>query len=134
MHSFIHPLSAAVPPCWESKSDWQIFKAIAEKFSELAAKHFPEPVRDVVASPLAHDTPAEIAQPEIKDWITGEVEAIPGQDHARLKSSSATTRTSTTSSSRSARWPARTASARTARTTQIADEYDEMLLRDRPAR
>ena len=25
MHSFVHPLSAAVPPCWESKSDWQIF-------------------------------------------------------------------------------------------------------------
>ena len=40
MHSFIHPLSAAVPPCWESKSDWQIFRAIAKKFSELAEKHF----------------------------------------------------------------------------------------------
>ena len=26
MHSFIHPLSKAVPPCWESKSDWQIFR------------------------------------------------------------------------------------------------------------
>jgi nitrate reductase alpha subunit len=22
LHSFIHPLSAAVPPCWESRSDW----------------------------------------------------------------------------------------------------------------
>jgi nitrate reductase alpha subunit len=32
MHSFIHPLSKAVPPCWESKSDWQIFREIA-KFS-----------------------------------------------------------------------------------------------------
>lgn len=79
LHSFIHPLSAAVPPCWESKSDWDIFKAIARKFSELAAKHFPEPVKDLVATPLAHDTPAEIAQPSIKDWITGEVEAIPGK-------------------------------------------------------
>jgi nitrate reductase alpha subunit len=29
MHSFIHPLSPAVPPCWESRSDWQIFRAIA---------------------------------------------------------------------------------------------------------
>jgi len=44
MHSFIHPLSAAVPPCWESKSDWQIFRTIAKKFSELAARHFPEPI------------------------------------------------------------------------------------------
>ncbi len=79
LHSFIHPLSPAVPPCWESKSDWEIFKLIAKKFSELARKHFPEPVPDLVAKPLAHDTPAEVAQPEIKDWITGEVEAIPGK-------------------------------------------------------
>ncbi|MFV1957935.1 MAG: molybdopterin-dependent oxidoreductase, partial [Planctomycetota bacterium] len=47
MHSFIHPLTPAVPPCWESKSDWQIFRAIARRFSELAEKHFPEPVEDL---------------------------------------------------------------------------------------
>ncbi len=79
MHSFIHPLSAAVPPCWESKSDWDIFKAIAKKFSELAKKHFPEPVKDIVATPLAHDTSAEIAQSSMKNWINGEIEAIPGK-------------------------------------------------------
>jgi len=79
LHSFIHPLSAAVPPCWESKSDWQIFKTIAKKFAELAGKHFPEPVDDLMAAPLAHDTPAEIAQPEMKDWLRGEVEAVPGK-------------------------------------------------------
>ncbi|MCA9842514.1 MAG: nitrate reductase subunit alpha, partial [Cyanobacteria bacterium HKST-UBA03] len=39
MHSFIHPLSKAVPPCWESRSDWQIFKDIAKHFSELAEIH-----------------------------------------------------------------------------------------------
>jgi nitrate reductase alpha subunit len=85
MHSFIHPLSAAVPPCWEAKSDWQIFQAIAKRFSELAAKHFPHPVPDVVAAPLAHDTPAEIAQQEIKDWAAGEIEAIPGKTMPNLK-------------------------------------------------
>jgi len=79
MHSFIHPLSAAVPPCWESKSDWQIFSALAEKFSELAGRHFPKPVWDLVAVPLAHDTAAEIAQPQMLDWKSGEVEAIPGK-------------------------------------------------------
>ena len=79
LHSFIHPLSAAVPPCWESKSDWQIFRTIARKFSELAAKHLPDPVEDVIATPLAHDTPAEIAQPDIKDWLHGQVEAVPGK-------------------------------------------------------
>jgi nitrate reductase alpha subunit len=36
MHSFIHPLSAAVPPSWESKTDWDIFKILAGKISELA--------------------------------------------------------------------------------------------------
>jgi len=85
MHSFIHPLSAAVPPCWESKSDWQIFQTIAKKFSELAAKHFPDPVKDLVATPLAHDTPAEIAQPAIADWTKGEVEAIPGKTMPGLR-------------------------------------------------
>jgi len=85
MHSFIHPLSAAVPPCWESKSDWQIFEAVAKKFSELAQRHFPKPVWDLVASPLAHDTPAEIAQPTIADWKDGEVEPVPGKSMPGLK-------------------------------------------------
>jgi nitrate reductase alpha subunit len=79
MHSFIHPLSQAVPPCWESKSDWDIFKAIAQKFSDLAKTHLPEPMTDVVTLPLSHDTPAEMAQYEVKDWSKGEVEAIPGK-------------------------------------------------------
>ncbi len=79
LHSYMHPLSAAVPPCWESKSDWEIFKAIAKKTSELATIHIPEPVRDIVAVPLLHDTPAEMAQPEVKDWARGECEAIPGK-------------------------------------------------------
>ncbi|HEX7447779.1 MAG TPA: molybdopterin-dependent oxidoreductase, partial [Pirellulales bacterium] len=85
LHSFIHPLTPAVPPCWESKSDWQIFRAIARKFSELAARHFPAPVRDVIAVPLGHDSPAEIAQPRLADWLKGEVEAIPGKTMPGLK-------------------------------------------------
>jgi nitrate reductase / nitrite oxidoreductase, alpha subunit len=85
LHSFIHPLSPAVPPSWEAKSDWQIFRAVAKKFSELASKHFPDPVRDIVATPLAHDTAAEISQVEIKDWMRGECEAIPGKTMPGLK-------------------------------------------------
>jgi nitrate reductase alpha subunit len=79
MHSFIHPLAAAVPPCWESKSDWEIFRSVAKRVSELSARHFPEPVADVLASPLAHDSPAEIAQPEPLDWTEGETEPVPGR-------------------------------------------------------
>jgi nitrate reductase / nitrite oxidoreductase, alpha subunit len=84
MHSFIHPLSEAVPPSWESKSDWDLFRAIAGKTSELAERHFPEPVDDIVMMPLAHDTPAEIAQPEIRDWAKGECEPVPGKTMANL--------------------------------------------------
>jgi nitrate reductase alpha subunit len=78
LHSYIHPLSAAVPPCWESKSDWDIFKALAQKVSDLARVHLPEPLREVVATPLAHDTPAELAQPAVRDWAKGECEPRPG--------------------------------------------------------
>jgi nitrate reductase alpha subunit len=87
LHSFIHPLSAAVPPCWESKSDWQIFRELARKVSELATRHFPGPVKDVVAAPLAHDTAAEIAQPGILglDWKRGECEPIPGKTMPALR-------------------------------------------------
>jgi nitrate reductase alpha subunit len=79
MHPFIHPLSAAVDPAWETKSDWNIFRAIAKKFSDVA----PEVLgieHDVVMSPIQHDTPAELAQPyEPKDWMKGECEPIPGK-------------------------------------------------------
>ncbi len=85
MHSFIHPLTPAVPPCWESKSDWQIFREISKKFSELAERHFPEPVDDLIAAALSHDSPAEIAQPAIEDWIDGTVEPIPGKTMPNLK-------------------------------------------------
>jgi len=85
MHSFIHPLQEAVPPAWESKSDWDIFKDISESFSELAKNHFPDSVEDLVSVPLAHDSPAEIAQTDIKDWISGETEAIPGKTMPGMK-------------------------------------------------
>ncbi len=84
MHSFIHPLSKAVPPCWESKSDWEIFKQIAKKFSQLAEKHFPEPVADLVVQPLAHDTPDEISQSAVTDWMKGEAEPVPGKTMPKL--------------------------------------------------
>ena len=84
MHTFIHPLSEAVPPAWESRSDWDLFKQITKRTSELAGRHFPEPVEDLVMMALAHDTPAEIAQSEIKDWTLGECEPIPGKTMPKM--------------------------------------------------
>ncbi|WP_136513088.1 nitrate reductase subunit alpha [Geomonas edaphica] len=84
MHSFVNCMDAAVPPSWESKSDWKIFTMIAKKVSELAATHLPEPVRDVIAAPLLHDTPGEIAQRTVKDWKLGECEPVPGKTMPNL--------------------------------------------------
>ena len=79
MHPFIHPLGAAVDPAWESKSDWEIFKAIAKAFSAVA----PEVLgveKDVVLSPIQHDSAGELAQAlDVKDWYLGECEPIPGK-------------------------------------------------------
>jgi nitrate reductase alpha subunit len=78
MHPFIHPLQAAVDPAYESKTDWEIFKLIAKRFSDIA----PEVLgveSDIVAHPLQHDTPSELAQPMVADWKKGECALIPGQ-------------------------------------------------------
>ena len=78
MHPFIHPLSTAVDPVWEAKSDWETYKAIAKRFSELAEGHLGVE-RDVVLTPILHDTPAELAQPfDVKDWRKGECDLVPG--------------------------------------------------------
>ncbi|HBY92432.1 MAG: nitrate reductase subunit alpha [Ardenticatenaceae bacterium] len=84
LHSFVHPLSAAVPPVWEAKTDWEIFKAFAKKVSELAPSAFPFPAKDLVAFPLMHDTPDELAQTEPRDWKAGECEPIPGKTMPHL--------------------------------------------------
>ncbi len=86
MHPFIHPLSEAVNPGWESKSDWQIFQALARKFSTLAAKHLGVR-KDLVALPLLHDSPFELAQPlgEVRDWKRGDSEPVPGKTMPLLK-------------------------------------------------
>jgi nitrate reductase alpha subunit len=86
MHPFMHPLSEAVSPGWQSKSDWQIFKNIAETFSTLAEKHLGTR-KDIVALPMQHDSPFEMAQPfgEVKDWKKGECDPIPGKTMPLLK-------------------------------------------------
>ncbi len=78
MHPFIHPLSAAVDPVWEARSDWETYKTIAKRFSELAAGHLGVE-QDVVLAPIQHDTPGELAQPvDVKDWKKGECDLVPG--------------------------------------------------------
>jgi nitrate reductase alpha subunit len=84
LHSFIHPLSQAVAPVWESKTDWNIFRDLAKVTSEMAERYLSEPQKDIVCLPLAHDTADEVTQPEIKDWYLGETEAVPGKSMHKL--------------------------------------------------
>lgn len=81
MHPFVHPFNPAVDPLWEARSDWDIYRSIAEAFSTMAKTHLPGIYKDLVTTPLAHDSVQEIAQPygEVKDWKKGEIEAIPGK-------------------------------------------------------
>jgi nitrate reductase alpha subunit len=78
MHPFIHPLSAAVDPAWESRSDWDIYKGIAAAFARVAPEVLGRE-RDVVLTPLMHDSPDELAQPfPVADWTRGEGRPVPG--------------------------------------------------------
>ena len=86
LHPFVHSFNPAVPPPWETRTDFDVFRRIAESFSRLAEKHLGVR-RDVIAAPLMHDTPDELAQPfgEVRDWKAGECEPIPGEDDAEAR-------------------------------------------------
>lgn len=81
MHPFVHPFNPAVDPLWESRSDWDAFRTLAETFSKMAEEHLPGVYKDLVVTPLAHDSKGEMTQAlgEIKDWRKGEVEPILGK-------------------------------------------------------
>jgi nitrate reductase / nitrite oxidoreductase, alpha subunit len=85
MHPFVHSFNPAIAPPWQTRTDWDAWQSIAEKFSELAANHLG--VRtDVVAVPLTHDTPDAMANPHgvVRDWKAGECEPVPGVTMPRL--------------------------------------------------
>lgn len=86
MHPFVHPFNPAVNPLWESRSDWDIYRQLAEVFSEMAKSHLPGVYKDLVSTPLGHDSVSEISQPmgHVKDWAKGEIEAIPGKTMPNL--------------------------------------------------
>jgi nitrate reductase alpha subunit len=85
LHPFVHAFNEAIPPPWEAKSDWEAFGRIAREFSRLAESHLGAR-KDLVAAPLLHDTPDEIAQPlgVVRDWRAGECEPLPGATMPKL--------------------------------------------------
>jgi nitrate reductase alpha subunit len=85
LHPFVHTFGEAVPPPWEARTDFDAFRLITERFTELAATHLGVR-RDLVAAPLQHDQPDELAQPlgEVRDWKAGECDAVPGRTLPKL--------------------------------------------------
>jgi nitrate reductase alpha subunit len=85
MHPFVHAFNPAIAPPWETRTDFDIFHTLAAEFSRLAATHLGTR-RDVIAAPLAHDTPDELAQPRgrVADWKAGDGEPIPGKTMPKL--------------------------------------------------
>lgn len=86
MHPFVHPFQPAVDPGWEAKTDWDIFLTLGQAVSKLAKEVNMPVYRDIVATPLGHDSEAELAQPGglVKDWSRGECEPIPGKTMPQL--------------------------------------------------
>ena len=79
MHTFIHPFQSAVDPGWETRPDWDIFRTIALKFSEVSRGVLGKE-KDLVFTALLHDSPAELGQASgVKEWKKGECEIIPGK-------------------------------------------------------
>ncbi len=80
MHPFVHSFNPAIAPPWQTRSDWDAWKTIAKRFSELAVDHLGTRT-DVVAKPLWHDTPEAMATEHgvVKDWRLGECDPIPGK-------------------------------------------------------
>jgi nitrate reductase / nitrite oxidoreductase, alpha subunit len=85
MHPFVNSFNPAISPPWQTRTDWDAFREIARKFSELAGPRLG--VRnDVVAVPLTHDTPDAMANPHgvVRDWRLGECEPVPGRTMPKL--------------------------------------------------
>ena len=85
MHPFVHSFNPAIAAPWQTRTDFDAFRLIGEEFSRLAATHLGTRT-DVIAAPLMHDTPDELAQPggRASDWKAGDCEMLPGVTMPRL--------------------------------------------------
>ena len=85
MHPFVHAFSPAINPPWQCRSDFDAFTAIARKFSELAATRLGVR-RDLMALPMLHDTPEEMASPRgvVRDWRADGSDPVPGVNFPKI--------------------------------------------------
>ena len=85
MHPFVHAFSPAISPPWQTRTDFDIFATLAKEVSRLAVGHLGTRT-DLVASPLAHDTPDEMSLPSgvVNDWRTDGSTPVPGVNFPKL--------------------------------------------------
>ncbi|HEX4815447.1 MAG TPA: nitrate reductase subunit alpha [Nonomuraea sp.] len=85
MHPFVHAFTPAIDPPWQTRTDFAAFHAIAKAFSGLAKTRLGTRT-DVVAVPLLHDTPDELATPhgQVHDWRATGRPPMPGRDFPKL--------------------------------------------------
>jgi nitrate reductase alpha subunit len=81
MHPFVHTFNPAIAPPWEAKPDFEIFNLLAQKISELSVGHLGVR-KDLVASPLLHDTPDAMSTPH--GIVVDSPELIPGVTMPKL--------------------------------------------------
>ncbi|MDO5730347.1 nitrate reductase subunit alpha [Corynebacterium sphenisci] len=83
MHPYVHAFNAAIDPPWEARSDFAVFGELAKRFSAMARTHLGVQ-QDVIAAPLTHDTPDQMATPHgaVADWETGP--KVPGVTMPKL--------------------------------------------------
>ncbi|RRD46626.1 nitrate reductase subunit alpha [Tessaracoccus sp. OH4464_COT-324] len=81
MHPYVHAFTPAIDPPWEARTDFVLFSDLAAAISELAKGRLDTRL-DVVAVPMQHDTPGQIAQPggRAPDWRGTDLPAVPGKN------------------------------------------------------
>ena len=86
MHPFVHSFNPAIAPPWQARTDFDAFTMIAAGVLPAGRQTHLGKRTDVLAAPLMHDTPDELAQPggTVRDWKAGECEPVPGVTMPRL--------------------------------------------------
>ena len=81
MHPFVHAFTPAITPPWEARTDFRMFTDLSRKIGELAKGRL-DTRKDLVAVPMQHDTPGQIAQPggTVPDWRGTDLPAVPGRN------------------------------------------------------
>ena len=62
MHPYVHTFNAAILPPWQARTDFQLFQDLAQLVSKMAGNHLGTQL-DLLAAPLNHDSPDELANP-----------------------------------------------------------------------